>query len=51
MSLDQEKLRQQAVTDSGRLELQEDIAEDRTAVNRERIAAQQATAARRNNAK
>ena len=51
MSLDQEKLRQQAVTDSARLELQEDIAEDRTAVNRERIAAQQATAARRNNAK
>jgi hypothetical protein len=35
--LETEKLQQKAVTDSARLELQEEIAGDRNEVNRERI--------------
>ena len=40
--MERQRLQQQAVTDSARLELQEDIAEERNQVNRERIAAQSA---------
>jgi len=38
-ALDRDKLQQQATTDAARLELQEEVAEDRNDVNRERIAA------------
>ena len=47
LGLDQEKLRQQAMTDAARLELQEQIADDRTDVNRERIDVQRQSSLRR----
>ena len=47
LGLDQEKLRQQAMTDAARLEWQEQIADDRTDVNRERIDVQRQSSLRR----
>jgi hypothetical protein len=44
LMMDTAAQRQKAVTDSARLDLQEQIAEDRTDVNRERIAVQQRAA-------
>ena len=44
LMMDTASQRQKAVTDSARLDLQEQIAEDRTDVNRERIAVQQRAA-------
>ena len=41
IQIDREKLMQKAVGEAARLELQEDIAEERNQVNRERIAVQQ----------
>ena len=41
------KIEQRAVTDAARLELQEQIADDRTDVNRERIDAQRQAAEQR----
>tara|TARA_R110001606_G_scaffold349969_1_gene499990 strand:+ start:5519 stop:7993 length:2475 start_codon:yes stop_codon:yes gene_type:complete len=46
--LDQAKLAQKAASEAARLELQEDVADERNDVNRERIAAQMAMAAQRN---
>jgi hypothetical protein len=40
LMLDAAKLQQQAVTDAARIESQEQIADDRNMVNRERIAVQ-----------
>ena len=40
MDLEQQKLRQRAVTDAARLETQEEIAEQRDDTNRERIQSQ-----------
>ena len=41
LQLDQAKLQQKAAGEAARLELQEEIADSRNAVNRERIAVQQ----------
>jgi hypothetical protein len=48
LALDQAKLQEKAAGEAARLELQEDIADDRNTVNRERIAAQMQMAAQRN---
>jgi len=42
------KMQQRAATDAARIESQEDIAEDRAAVNRERIEVQRQSAIMRN---
>jgi hypothetical protein len=47
LALDQAKLQQKAAGEAARLELQEDIADERNDVNRERIAAQMRMAAQR----
>lgn len=47
LQIDQAKLQQKAASEAARLELQEDIADDRNDVNRERIANQAAMAAQR----
>jgi hypothetical protein len=49
LAIDQAKMQQKAAGEAARLELQEDIADERNDVNRERIAAQMAMAAQRNN--
>ena len=41
MALEQQKLQQRAATDAARIESQEDIADQRAAVNLERIRVQQ----------
>jgi hypothetical protein len=45
--LERQKLQQRAMTDAARIELQEEIAEDRADVNRERIQTQRELAMRR----
>jgi len=48
LQIDQAKMAQKAAGEAARMELQEEIADDRNEVNRERIAAQMAMAAQRN---
>jgi hypothetical protein len=48
VQLDRDKLQQKAAGEAARLEMQEEIADDRNTVNRERIAAQMAMAMQRN---
>jgi hypothetical protein len=48
LAIEQAKMQQKAAGEAARLELQEEIADDRNDVNRERIAAQMAMAAQRN---
>lgn len=48
LKIDQAKLAQKAASEAARLELQEDVADERSDVNRERISAQLAMAAQRN---
>lgn len=40
MDIERARIQQQAVADAARIELQEDIADERSDVNRERIAVQ-----------
>ena len=46
LDLDRQKLQQKAMTDAARIELQEEIADDRADVNRERIQTQRELALR-----
>ena len=48
LAIDQAKMQQKAAGEAARLELQEDIADERNMVNRERIAAQMAMSMQRN---